>query len=254
VSNHFMRGGSFTRFADWRFIHKARLDVLPLNGAWRWGDEDKRCQRCGGVSETLLHVLCHYGIHSAAIQLRHTVLHRLWKANRLPGVVRVNQRVEGLRPDLAVRHEPSKSVVICNVTVPFENCWQAFDDARARKIAKYSSLAEELQRQGYHVVVTVFVVGALSSWNPRNEAVFKLLRVGAPYAAMMRRLIVSDTICWSRDIYVEHVSGIRQYLAPPRTSGDVLATPPRAVRRRWNAEERRAQDAARRVPMSVNVA
>jgi len=33
VSNHFIRGDSFTRFADWRFIHKARLDILPLNSA-----------------------------------------------------------------------------------------------------------------------------------------------------------------------------------------------------------------------------
>ena len=214
VSNHFIRGGSFTRFADWRFIHKARLDVLPLNGARRWEANDRRCRRCGEVSETLPHVLCHCGIHSAAIRLRHdAVLHRLWRATRLPGVVRVNRRVEGiggeleaLRPDLVIRHEPSKSVVICDVTVPFENRWTAFEDARARKIAKYSPLAEELQRRGYRVVVTAFVVGALGSWDPRNEAVLRLLRVGNQYAAMMRRLIVSDTIRWSRDIYVEHVS------------------------------------------------
>ena len=145
-----------------------------------------------------------------------------------------------------IRHEPSKSVVICDVTVPFENRWT--EDARARKIAKYSPLAEELQRQGYRVVVTAFVIGALGSWDPRNEAVLSLLRVGPQYAAMMRRLVVSDTIRWSRDIYVEHVSGIRQYLAPPRPSGDRLATPPRAVRRRWDAEEINIQNAARRVP------
>jgi len=130
--------------------------------------------------------------------------------------------------------------------VPFENRWTAFEDARARKIAKYSPLAEELQRQGYRVVVTAFVVGALGSWNPRNEAVLRLLRIGSQYAAMTRRLVVSDTIRWSRDIYVEHVSGIRQYLAPPRPSGDRLAT--RTVRRRWDAEEVDMQNAARRVP------
>ena len=78
VSNHFLRGGSFTRFADWRFIHRARLDVLPLNGARRWGAGDRRCRRCGAAAETLPHVLGHCGVHSAAIQLRHdAVLHRL---------------------------------------------------------------------------------------------------------------------------------------------------------------------------------
>ncbi|KYN40908.1 hypothetical protein ALC56_04799 [Trachymyrmex septentrionalis] len=70
---------------------------------------------------------------------------------------------------------------------------------------------------------------------------------------MMRRLVVSDTIRWSRDIYVKHVSGIRQYLAPPRPSGDSLTTPPRAVRRRWDAEEICMQNATRRNSLSMNV-
>ncbi|KAL6416672.1 hypothetical protein ACFW04_013248 [Cataglyphis niger] len=205
VSNHYVRGGSFTRFADWRFIHRAKLDVLPLNGARRWGEGDRRCRRCGAAAETLPHVIGHCGVHSAAIQLRHdAVLHRLWKACRMPGEKRVNRRVEGidgelgeLRPDLVIRNERTKCVVICDVTIPFENRWEAFDEARARKVAKYSPLAEELQRRGYRVVVTAFVVGALGSWDPRNEAVLRVLRIGNAYASMMRRLIVSDTIRWS---------------------------------------------------------
>ena len=45
--------------------------------------------------------------------------------------------------------------MIYDVIVPFENCWTAFEDARARKIAKYSPLEKkELQRQGYHEIVT----------------------------------------------------------------------------------------------------
>lgn len=32
-SSHFMRSGKFTRFCDWRFIHRARLNILPVNGA-----------------------------------------------------------------------------------------------------------------------------------------------------------------------------------------------------------------------------
>ena len=57
----------------------------------------------------------------------------------------VSGEMEALRPDLVIRHEPSKSFVICDITVPFENRWVAFEDARTRKIAKYSPLAEELQ-------------------------------------------------------------------------------------------------------------
>ncbi|CAI4225325.1 unnamed protein product [Auanema sp. JU1783] len=34
-SNHYLSRGDFIRFADWRFIHKARLNVLQLNGCRR---------------------------------------------------------------------------------------------------------------------------------------------------------------------------------------------------------------------------
>ncbi|EFN79241.1 hypothetical protein EAI_08909, partial [Harpegnathos saltator] len=119
-------------------------------------------------SETLPHVVCHCGPHSAAIQWRHdSILLRLSRACRLPGNVTVNQRVEGiegelgeLQPDLVITHEPSKSVVICDVTVPFENRPIALEEARERKLAKYAPLAEALGRLGYRVVVTAFVVGA----------------------------------------------------------------------------------------------
>lgn len=129
-----------------------------------------------------------------------------------------------------IRYEPSKSIVICDVTVSFENRWTAFENARARKIAKYSPLAEELQLQRYRIVVIAFVAGALGSWDLRNKAILRLLRVGSQYTAM-RGLIVSNTIRWSRDIYVEHRSGIRQYLALS-LSGDHPTTSSRAVRRR----------------------
>ncbi|XP_011298269.1 uncharacterized protein [Fopius arisanus] len=57
MGNAFVRDGKFTRFADWRFIHRARLGVLPLNGTMRWRNGDKRCRRCGYSSETIPHVL-----------------------------------------------------------------------------------------------------------------------------------------------------------------------------------------------------
>ena len=48
--------------------------------------------------------------------------------SRLPGEVRVNKRVQGvggdlatLRLDIVVTHEPSRTVVIVDVTVPFKN-------------------------------------------------------------------------------------------------------------------------------------
>ncbi|EDW88534.1 uncharacterized protein Dyak_GE18776 [Drosophila yakuba] len=222
VSNAFMRDGSFTRFADWRFIHRARLGVLPVNGAIRWGSGDKRCRVCGYQLESVPHVLCHCMHHSNAMQQRHNaVMDRLAKAGSRLGTPRVNCRVEGvaedmaaLRPDLVWRDERSRKIVIVDVTVPFENGAEAFDNARGEKEEKYRPLAEALRAMGYQVKLEAFIVGALGSWDPKNERVLKTLGVSRFYAGLMRRLMVADTIRWSRDIYVEHVSGIRQFTLP----------------------------------------
>ena len=219
-SNHFLRTGQFTRFCDWRFIHRARLNCLPLNGARHWEvGGDKRCRKCGALQETLPHVLGHCGVHSDAIQRRHNnIQDRLVKAAKVPGIVNVNKTVEGvtgdltsLRPDIVIRDDANKKIIIIDIAVPFENRKVAFDEARSRKLEKYHGLAENLREQGYQVDLDAFVVGALGGWDLRNERLLNLLNIKKWYAAMMRRLMISDTIRWSRDMYVEHVSGVRQY-------------------------------------------
>ncbi|XP_023237072.1 uncharacterized protein LOC111636127 [Centruroides sculpturatus] len=55
-SNHFMKEGKYTHFADWRFVHRARLSVVPLRGHRRFGNQPKRCRRCSYNNETLAHV------------------------------------------------------------------------------------------------------------------------------------------------------------------------------------------------------
>ena len=75
VSSHYMYNGSFTRFADWRFVHRARLSLVPLNAYSRRPGADRRCRRCGYAAETLPHVLNHcLTAHAEAYQLRHDAL------------------------------------------------------------------------------------------------------------------------------------------------------------------------------------
>ncbi|CAB0040810.1 unnamed protein product [Trichogramma brassicae] len=220
VGNHFMRSGSFTRFAEWRFIHRAHLDVLPLNATKRWQTGgDKRCRKCGAHLETLPHVIQHCRSNYVAITKRHDgVLDRLVKALKIPGTVSVNRTVDGvdlewarLRPDLVVRDEARKKIVIVDVAVPFENRSVALEGVKSQKLAKYRGLAACLEGRGYDVKLMPFLVGALGGWDAGNERVIRLLGINRRYAVVMRRLMISDTIRWSRNVYVEHVSGARQY-------------------------------------------
>ncbi|XP_023215162.1 uncharacterized protein LOC111617982 [Centruroides sculpturatus] len=105
ASNHFLRDGLYTSFADWRFIHRARLSVVPLNGLRRFGQLSPRCRRCGYQQETLAHVLNHCGRNLHLATERHNaVLNRLRRAiNDRDITVRCNQQVPGYddncRPD-----------------------------------------------------------------------------------------------------------------------------------------------------------
>ena len=89
-----MWNGNFTRFADWRLIHRARLDRVPLNGSQQFGGRNEKCHRCGYANETLPHVLCHCKPNFMSITKRHNAIQgRLLKAFNAPASteVRVNQ-------------------------------------------------------------------------------------------------------------------------------------------------------------------
>ncbi|EMP28674.1 Sialin [Chelonia mydas] len=71
--------------------------------------------------------------------------------------------------------------------------------------------ADTLRAKGYKMQMDALIVGALGTWDLCNERVLQTCGIGQRYARLMRRLMVSDTIRWSRDIYIEHITGHRQY-------------------------------------------
>lgn len=216
ASNHFLRAGQYTRFCDWRFIHRARLGVLPLKGTVRVPGIDTRCRVCGYPKETTAHVLCHCMKHSAASNNRHrSVLKHLTEAMGPRPDLRVERTLPGSgsldKPDLVILNEDAKQAVIVDIACPFDNKYQAFLTKRTEKKEKYAHLVEFLVGKGYTVHIDALLVGSLGSWDPANEPVLGILGIPLPGRSKLRRLIVSDVIRWSRDIYVEHVSGVRQY-------------------------------------------
>uniref|UniRef100_A0AC34RP10 Reverse transcriptase domain-containing protein n=1 Tax=Panagrolaimus sp. JU765 TaxID=591449 RepID=A0AC34RP10_9BILA len=220
VSNFFMKDGSFTRFAEWRFIHRARLGVVPLNGCRRFGNGDKRCRRCNYSNETLPHVLNHcLGQHGRTMTKRHdAILNRLVKAiSQQQSITKldINKSVPGcdgqLRPDLVIQREEEKEVVIIDVTVPFDNTYEAFEAARMEKKRKYAEIKTHFENQGFKVFCDAFIIGSLGGYDPANIGCLINARISRKYSTLMKKLMVSDTIRWSRDIYIEHITGQRQY-------------------------------------------
>ncbi|GIY31148.1 retrovirus-related Pol polyprotein from type-2 retrotransposable element R2DM [Caerostris darwini] len=213
-SSHFLSDGTYTRFADWRFIHKARLNLVPLNGCqpWKTGEE-KMCRRWGQWAETLPHVINHCSLHSHGWQLRrNAIADRIVKALQPKAtILSVNQNVwdTNLRPDITAK--VGNTVYVIDVTCPFEGSDTAFISSYENKINKYEPLLPLYRAQGLNPVIVPILVGALGSWCPWNDRICckKLSRI---YLAKFRKLCVSDCIKWSRDIYTEHITGHRQYL------------------------------------------
>ncbi|KAG8235787.1 hypothetical protein J437_LFUL016119 [Ladona fulva] len=219
VSNHFLRSGRYTRFCDWRFIHRARLNVLPLYAALRGGVcNETKCRWCYSAEETLPHVLNHCPAHMKAIKMRHDIIANLLVSS-LPSEwdVTVNKIVEGvnssLRPDLLVRESCEGFIHIFDVAVSFDNRPLAFTKARKLKIRKYSSLANSLRHSlgcKFQVTLDALVIGSLGSWDQKNDRIFERLHISGKKARIIKEKMVSIAIKWSRNIYIEHVTGICQ--------------------------------------------
>ena len=210
ASNHWIRGGRYTSFAEYRFAIKARLNLLPTRTVRKRGGEaiqDTSCQRCHEEQETLAHVLNHCPPNVGLVRARHNrILHRLARAiPQSKGVQLLEQTVPGdrmtLKPDLVILNKDTSEAYVVDVTVPFEG-EDSFRAARQGKVDKYHHLKQVLEEKGYRKVeVDGFIVGALGSWDPENEPVLRKLSIGRRYAVLFRKLCCTEAIKGSHDIW-----------------------------------------------------
>lgn len=216
VSNHFLRTGDFLRFCDWNFIHRARLAVVKLNGHIpTLKGSQRRCRFCGFKVESIAHVLnsCDRFLATKITDRHDKIVKRLKKASSEKwDVLKENQPYgtnRRLRPDLILVNKESEALVI-DVTMPFEAGLRSFNKARQTKIEKYKPVVEELKLKYKKVSCEAVIVGPLGSWDNANDKVVSKLCTNK-YAALMKRLIISDTIRASRDMYVEHTTEQEQF-------------------------------------------
>ncbi|GFT83413.1 c2H2-type domain-containing protein [Nephila pilipes] len=216
ASNHFLQAGDYTRFCDWNFIHRARLGFLQLNSTMRFSNRNPRYHKCGYARETIPHVLNHCKPHSDAWKRWHDAIQNR-VARAIPssvGSVSINKKFPGLTktliPDMVLTKK-SGEVFIIDFTVAFEDRLKSLASARQSKIDKYLPIVEHLRREGKTAHVDAIVVGSLGSWDPANDDALAQIGVSRKCSSLMRKLICSDTIRWGTDIYIQHLTGKKQY-------------------------------------------
>ena len=159
-TNCFANGSSFLytglniRFKDWRFVHRARLNCLPVHAVKsRWSDADPTCRHCS-EPKTLPHVLCHCSSNMPAITTRHNkIVDRLTTAVRV-GSISTDKTVQDsgspVRPDIVI--ETPEHVLLIDVCCPFKNGEEALEEAFARKEVKYNHLKAMVHHDPFEIL------------------------------------------------------------------------------------------------------
>lgn len=146
--------------------------------------------------------------------------------------------------------EKGDDVLLLDVACPFENASAAYDEARLIKERKYAPLVSELSSRFRTVKFDAISVGSLVSWDPANDKIVASL-CSRKYSTLMRKLIVSDTIHHSRDIYTQFITGVRQCNMNQATQSNDETGSQNSSRSRRRSRRRvtfQADDASRHTP------
>ena len=238
-SNFFTYTGAFLTFPQYRFVHKARLNLLPVRtvqARCRQQVPTTQCRICGRVPETLAHVLNHCHHNLGLVRERHnTILERIVRAvPQSQGTKLKEQPLPGTsgdnRPDLTIISPDDSKVTIVEVCCPFEGSPHALEDAANAKLAKYEPLKQALLKHYNQVDIYPFVVGSLGSWYPNNDRVLSSLKIGHRYGSLMRRLCVVSAISGSQNIWYQSMCTRHRRVAPntdgPADMPGLLEEPP----------------------------
>lgn len=151
-------------------------------------------------------------------ELHDQIVDRLTRcSSRSWSVYKKNQPLVGSLkcPDLVLAHNSEIAAILIDVACTFEDGPAAFDAIRTKKLQKYAYLKKSLASKFKEVSIEAIVVGALCSWDPKNNRICHRL-CSRKYTKLMKKLIVSGTLRASRDIYITHLNRHNPQLQPSR--------------------------------------
>ena len=179
-----------------KFILNAATDTLPHNSnlsLWGRSPASSCCKLCGQV-QTLLHVLNHCPIALELRRFNHrhdevlTIIadfmrdHLMTPQDMIADLPGMNYfyppsiGTTDCRPDIVVWRDDYKQVTLLELTVCFET---NFDDAKRRKIGRYTELIEEAELRGYQGRLITIEVGSRGVLNMGGlQEMKRLLVVG----------------------------------------------------------------------------
>ena len=200
-----------TKLCDFRFIHRARLNLVPVRAINVWNPpENQNCRRCQADRETLNHTLNNCSVMRKEIIKRHNDIRDLL-ASSVPQRIRVlkEQRFGNMQPDLILQNDYTKEAAILDVKVSAEAV-ESFQRNLEQMNLKYDNLRRAYEISGFSTSINVIQLGALGSFSRSSFAVLrKFINTRREITNFIRRasnLVVHH----SRNISTQHLTGIPQ--------------------------------------------
>lgn len=208
---------------DWKFIHKARLQLLPTMARmsmWGGNNLSPLCRRCGKENETPCHVLNMCPMNMPMVTKRHNavlnaLVDHIGKAPVSDRQVLVDQQYPGCgsiqRVDLVVQDPSRKTIDLVDIKCTYETSG-CFDQARRRNEEKYRDQCDRIAaiNPGYTVRLDTICVGSLGAWDTANEPVLRRLGFNRKQFKAVAHDLILKSIHGSRNTWVTHQSGIPQ--------------------------------------------
>ena len=203
-----------TRMCDWRYLHKARLNLTPLRGAIPWSNVDKICRRCQGANETLNHVANACSTHRKSVIQRHNDV-RKHLADQVPSHMKVaeEQRFADAQPDMVIQDHECKSTFIVDIKVSNE-CEMNFAQNAALNMEKYSALRGHFERKGHAAHIITLRLGFPGSLAQEASHFLSKLLTNNRKTRTKVRALSSIAAHSTKNILVEHLIGKEQRSQP----------------------------------------
>ena len=155
-----------TKLCDFRFIHRARLNLVPVRANNVWIPVDNQtCRRCQADRETLNHTLNDCSLAKKKIIQRHNEVRELLTSH-LNQRLRVlkEQRFGNMQPDLVIQDEQKKEAYILDIKVSSE-AKETFAWNVKQMAEKYDSLRRAYNVSGYATSIHTIRFGNLSNFS-----------------------------------------------------------------------------------------
>ena len=125
-----------------------------------------------------------------------------WRVNG--GTVPSDLVATGQIPDIVLLDRGKKTIVLLELTCPFDSSEKSFKDALDRKTLRYSRLALDCKSLGYNSYNTPFEVGARGVITARNHTVLAMVAsmCGIRNMKTLRRTLAKIALVASYRIYL----------------------------------------------------